>query len=292
MTSRRGALRRTLLVVPMFVLGAAGVAIASPTSVKSPHIDFEREPLGAVPNGFTTADNTIAHFSDSLGSNLSVLSNNPETIGQGLAETQADASAIVIDFDVPVSGLAFAFGNDDPNDTEAGDVAILNLYRGGDLVDAASIVLNRNDAADQTIGVSGTTFRRAEFYYARAGVAIDASETVDNVQIWPRCVTSGTSRRDRLVGDSESNSLCGFAGNDRILARGDIDFVQGGDGRDLIRGGSGRDTLMGGRGGDTLRADDGANDDTVYGGRGIDVCYVDAGDHTRGCNEVLVAPAR
>ena len=49
------------------------------------------------------------------------------------------------------------------------------------------------------------------------------------------------------------------------------------------------DTAVGGKGNDVLRAIDGIDgNDTVYGGPGADTCFVDAGDATKGCEDIRV----
>lgn len=259
-------------------------SLAHRPTVKAPTVKFQRDTSGAVPNGFTSLDSTIAHFTDSSGADLEITSVPPESIGQGLRILGDDASKLIIAFDVPIKRLSLTFGNDDPGSTQAGDVAILEVFRKGEQVDSASVVMNRNDIGDQRIGVMGSVLRRAEFFFGRAGEPIDLIEVVDYILFSPACMISGTRGKDRLVGNERSNVLCGFDARDHILAASGNDFAHGGDGNDLIRGGSGDDTLFGANGDDHLYAADGiAGNDIVEGGDGSDTCYIDSGDTTDAC---------
>ena len=284
----KSALRLVLIPLVAVLLVLPGVAQALPSSVKAPPVDFERDATGSKPNGFTSADSSIAHFEDSLNANLDVYDATPESEGLGLGTFFDDESRLIIRFDVPIKKLSLVFGNDDPSVTEAGDVATLQVFKGA-MVDSASVVVNENDAGDQTIAVQGTTFRRAEFFYARGDVPLDLIEVVDNIRISPACTVRGTNGRDRIAGDAKANSICGFDGNDRINAHDKNDFAHGGGGADRIKGGPGDDTLLGGTGGDVIRAQDGVDgNDTVYGGGGNDTCYLDALDNQLGCEEVIL----
>ena len=105
-----------------------------------------------------------------------------ETIGQGLRVFGDDASALIMDFSVNVNSLNLLFGNDDPGFSQAGDLAVLTAFSGGTQVGQATVVLNRNDIADQTIALSGFDFNRATFRYERTiGNPLNLIEVVDNV---------------------------------------------------------------------------------------------------------------
>lgn len=286
---RRFGLRLALIPLVGVLLSLSGVAYALPSSVKAPPVEFERDTPGAVPNGFTSADSSIAHFTDSSGANLNIANTEPETIGYGLRIFGDDDSRLIIDFDVPIKKISIVFGNDDPGFTLDGDVALLSAYKGAVEVDSVSLVMNRNDEADQTIGVAGATFRRVELVYARGETPINLIEIVDNVRVSPACTIKGTNERDRITGSAKANSICGFEGNDRIRAQGKNDFAHGGGGSDRVSGGPDNDTLLGGSGGDVIRAQDGINgNDTVYGGGGNDTCYLDVGDYQLGCEDVIL----
>lgn len=285
---RRFVLGLALVPLAALLLGLPGVAHALPSSVKAPPVNFERDATGVKPNGFTSADNSVAHFEDSLGTDLQVYDASPESDALGLGTFGDDESRLIIRFDVPIKKLSLVFGNDDPSVTEPGDVAILQVFKGA-MVDSASVVVNENDAGDQTIAVQGTTFRRAEFFYARGETPINLIEVVDDIRISPACTIRGTNGRDRIGGDAKANAICGFDGNDRINGRGKNDFAHGGGGADRIKGGADNDTLLGGSGGDVIRAQDGVDgNDTVYGGGGNDTCYLDTGDNQLGCEDVIL----
>ena len=286
---RTHGLRLALFPLVALLLGLSSVAQALPSSVKAPPVNFERDSTGNKPNGFTSADNSIAHFSDSLGADLDVYDATPESDGLGLGTFSDDESRLIITFNVPIKKISLVFGNDHPSVIEPGDVGRLEVFKGGTMVDSASVVANDNDAGDQTIGVQGTTFKRAEYYFARGGAPLDLIEVVDDIRVSPACTIRGTNSRDRIGGNAKSNSICGFEGNDRISARGKNDFAHGGGGKDRVKGGPGGDTLLGGSGGDVIRAQDGVEgNDTVYGGDGHDICYIDAMDNQLGCEDVIV----
>jgi len=87
-----------------------------------------------------------------------------------------------MDFSVNVNSLNLLFGNDDPGFSQAGDLAVLTAFSGGTQVGQATVVLNRNDIADQTIALSGFDFNRATFRYERTvGTPINLIEIVDDV---------------------------------------------------------------------------------------------------------------
>ncbi|MET3449752.1 calcium-binding protein, partial [Ralstonia sp. 1138] len=71
----------------------------------------------------------------------------------------------------------------------------------------------------------------------------------------------GTVLDDTLIGDINSNFLCGGEGNDTINGGAGDDVLYGGAGNDTINGGDGNDKLAGGLGVDTVSA--GAGDDLI-----------------------------
>jgi len=285
---RRSALLVVSVLVSLAVLVLAGPAGAVPIAVKAPQIGFGRDETGGKPNGFTSADNSATHFSDSIGEDLDVYNASPEAKGKGLGVFDDDNSELVMTFDVPMRRISLLFGNDDPTVVQDGDRAGLEVFRNGNTVGSAFVETNNNDLGDQRIGIKGVTFREARFVYLRGDTALDLIEVVDNIRLSPRCTIVGDGGPNTLVGSSSANVLCGFKGNDRLRARGGNDFVDAGAGNDRLRGGPGGDTLVGGAGNDVIRAVDGSNTDTVYGGPGNDTCYVDqTDDATKGCEEVI-----
>lgn len=150
-------------------------------------IDFESDTTGAKPNGFTSVDSSLVHFSDSIGADLDVENVEPETIGQGLRVFSDDPSRLLMTFDVPMRAISLVFGNDDPCCSNEGDVGLLRVFDGTDVVSQTTVAMNRNDIADQTISITtdpARCFDNAEFYYADSGGdPIDLIEVVDNIEL-------------------------------------------------------------------------------------------------------------
>ena len=73
---------------------------------------------------------------------------------------------------------------------------------------------------------------------------------------------------DSLSGGSESDTLFGDEGNDRLAGDGQTDTLYGGDGIDTLDGGSGSDRLFGDGGDDTFIGS--SQNDTMDGGSGTD----------------------
>lgn len=152
-------------------------------------IDFESDTTGAKPNGFTSVDSSQVHFSDSIGADMDVQDSTPETIGQGLAVRPDDPSRLLMTFDVPMQSLSLVFGNDDPCCSNPGDVGLLRVFNGTSVVAQTTVVMNRDDIANQTISITTAAarcFDNAEFYYADStGDPIDLIEIVDNIELTP-----------------------------------------------------------------------------------------------------------
>ncbi len=153
---------------------------------RTPHvlIDFESDPTGAVPNGFSSDDSSITHFSDSDGADLQLGDFTPQSDGIGLVVGSDDASELVIDFDVPIAMISLWFGNDDPDWSNPGDEAVLKAFSGGAMVAEVRVVMNRNDIMDQSISFSGQCFDQATFLFdVTTGTGL--IEIVDNIEIVP-----------------------------------------------------------------------------------------------------------
>jgi RTX calcium-binding nonapeptide repeat (4 copies) len=267
----------------------SGPALALPTSVNAPTINFERDTNGDKPDGFTSVDNSLTHFSDSVGEDLDIADAGEENLGeQGLRVLPDDESALVMDFDVPMRRIRLVFGNDDPSVCETEDIAQLDVYRRASSPDEFASwakFMNCNDEADQSLAGGGVTFRRAVFVYP----GIDLIEVVDNIQLSPKCTIRGDNGPNRLGGNAEANSICGFGGGDGIIrARGGNDFIHAGRGNDFAHGGLGADTVVGAAGADTLVVADGGESDTIYGGAGKDTCIIDPADTHSGCEKLTI----
>jgi hypothetical protein len=267
---------------------SSGPALALPMSVDTPTVTFTRDSEGQKTNGFTSVHNTVAHFSDSMGEDISVFDSD-QSIGPGLRIRFDDPSALEMAFEVPMRRIRLDFGNDDECCSDPGDVGLLRVFLGGSEVGSSSTVMNRNDLPDQSVGVGGVSFRRAEFVYARGTTPINLIEIVDNIQLSAVCTIRGDDQRNRLIGNANANSICGFGAQDRISARDGNDFIDAGAGNDLAWGGLGADTVLGANGEDRLEVADGGVSDAVYGGGGNDTCVVDPADEHFGC-EILVMP--
>jgi len=95
-------------------------------------------------------------------------------------------------------------------------------------------------------------------------------------------VSTGTSDSETLFGTVGNDRIQGLGGNDTIFGSEGVNNLQGGDGDDLIFGGSQRDTIFGGFGNDTIYANEGNN--AVFGdlggfsGSGNDIIYTGSGN--------------
>jgi VCBS repeat-containing protein len=92
-------------------------------------------------------------------------------------------------------------------------------------------------------------------------------------------IYNGGNGVDKLSGDlvagGDDDFINGGNGNDWLYGRGGADTLYGDNGDDHLYGGSGRDTLNGGRGNDVI--DGGAGNDTLTGGAGNDVFVFQTG---------------
>lgn len=156
------------------VLGCAAAAAHATV------IDFSSETVGVKPNGYTVNGVT---FSDSMGANLRVDDYGLQSLGNGLAVFSDDTSRLQMSFG-SATAISLDFGNDDPNWSAVGNLAVLRTFLGSTLVGGAFVVMNRDDLMNQSISFSGATFDSAEFYYADANFApIGLVEIVDNVSV-------------------------------------------------------------------------------------------------------------
>ena len=86
-------------------------------------------------------------------------------------------------------------------------------------------------------------------------------------------IIGGKGGNDRIFGDQGADKLFGDAGNDHVSGGAGNDHVAGGSGNDRILGGSGSDKLVGGSGNDILQGTGGGNGaekDVMSGGKGRD----------------------
>lgn len=297
--STAGAL--VLLATPAGSLGAPNPDIS---------ITFESDTTGAKPNGFVSVDSSAVHFTDTNGANLSIGDFNIQSHGQALeVGTDNDNSDVRIAFDRPTTRVSLAFGNDEPTLTSPGDEAVLRAFRGSTPVGESRVVMNRNDAMDQTISFGsgdGPLFTRVVFTLdaSRAGGII---EVIDDIVVAPLCTVAGTESANNLTGTPGNDVICGGGGNDviaagegndQVIAGQGADTVTGAGGEDFLAGNSGGDTINGGRGGDAIEAGKGndhlfgrGGDDQLKAGTGTDSCDGGPGtDTATACESIVGVP--
>jgi Ca2+-binding RTX toxin-like protein len=167
-------------------------------------------------------------------------------------------------------------GLDDQLYGENGDDELFG-QAGNDLIDPGAGTdddLSGGDGSD-TISYEG---RSENLAVSLDDVANDgAAGEKDNVESDIENVSSG-SGNDVLAGNSASNKLWSFDGNDRIVGNGGTDDLAGGNGDDTITGGDGADLINGSDGNDAITAAGG--DDKVLSGSGNDVVDAGAGNDT------------
>lgn len=157
----------------------AGVLFAA--SANATVINFDTDAAGARANGFSSVTEAGVHFSDSIGQDLQIGNYGNQGHNNALGVFSDDQSQLVINFDFMVNALSLAFGNDDAGWTSNGDRGLLTLFKGATQVGQASVVLNRNDIMDQTVGFTGADFNRATFAYVHGNTPINLIEIVDDV---------------------------------------------------------------------------------------------------------------
>ena len=135
-------------------------------------------------------------FSDSVGAQLSVDNFGAQGDGQSLAVQQDDdASELEIDLGFTSDFISLDFGNDDPGNTNPGDIAVLTAFLGAVQVGQETLLLNRDDLMNQTIMFGGATlfdiatfaFTDSTFDLTTGGFPFNtdfgSTEIVDNISI-------------------------------------------------------------------------------------------------------------
>lgn len=159
------------LVSVLFLLLLSGAVNAALIT-----IDFESDTLGDKGASFTSVDTNLVSFT--AQDRLSISDFGIQSVGQGLAAFGDDAG-IGMDFSVFVDSLSLVFGNDDPNFSET--KAILTVFDGAIQMGQVELIYNKNDAADETIAISGVgNFNRATLVYEDGTSAL--AEVVDNIE--------------------------------------------------------------------------------------------------------------
>jgi Ca2+-binding RTX toxin-like protein len=120
------------------------------------------------------------------------------------------------------------------------------------------------DSLDYSVGYdTGVTVN-----LAGGGTGGDAATDFENV--------IGTSFKDNITGNEESNTLKSRKGSDNVRGGSGDDTIKAGAGNDIVRGGTGDDDLWGQKGNDYLNG--GGGDDFCKGGPGKDkVVHCEAG---------------
>ena len=169
--------------------GPSAAPLAPSFVSQSALITFESDVPEDKPNGFVSVESSLVVFSDSNGADLEVYNAGAESDGQALGVFSDDDSFLIMDFALPMKAVGLLFGNDDDGYSCAGDEAVLTMFRDGAQVAEVRVVMNRNDAGDQTIEYAGgQIFDRATFFYdvSPAGACDNNQgliEVVDNIAV-------------------------------------------------------------------------------------------------------------
>ena len=148
-------------------LVALVVLMAAVTPASAITINFESDAPGSKPNGWTSNDSALVHFTDSVGEALDVEDYAWQGDGLSLGVMDDwDDSELIMDFDVNMDSISLDYGNDDPGWANQGDQAVLKLFLGGNQVGQVSQVMNLDDIMNQTISFSGASFDQATFKFA------------------------------------------------------------------------------------------------------------------------------
>ena len=171
----------------LIALGALTIAGAAQATT----ITFDSTPQGPVADGFTPTGEPGISFFGVVPGNLQVLALGESNGSPALvAFTDTNGNYIGGNLSSPTTTLSLDFGNDDPNFTNPGDLAVLVAYNGTTLVGFSTVVLNRDDLLNQTISFTGGAFDSFYFAYTdqffnpfTGGGAVNVGliEVIDNV---------------------------------------------------------------------------------------------------------------
>jgi Ca2+-binding RTX toxin-like protein len=96
---------------------------------------------------------------------------------------------------------------------------------------------------------------------------------------------SGQNGDDSFLGSRRLDDFVGGAGSDTMYSYGGNDVLVGGtEGLDPV---AGSDYMAAGAGDDGIFSDDGAGDDEVLAAGGADRCWIDEGDTTESCEDII-----
>ena len=147
-------------------------------------IDFQADPTGAKPNGYSPIGHPGVTLTDTMGAGLSVV-NLFECVAAAnncLVVSGDDTSALQIDFASVINTLSMDFGNDDALFNGGPVWALLQMYLNNVFVADVLMASNNDDFMNQTISYMGAGFDRAVFAYTDANKnRINLIEAVDNI---------------------------------------------------------------------------------------------------------------
>lgn len=166
------------LAFTAFLTAAAGSVQAATIT-----IDFTGDAPGSVSNGFVSSGSSIVSFTDSDGSDLVVDDFVNQSFGNALGVYGDDPSKLIMDFSQTVRNLSFFFGNDDPDYSLTGDVAVVQGFLNGVLQGAQVVTLNRDDLMNQSISLSNLDLDQAVFFYGRFGVTSEGGFTINPINL-------------------------------------------------------------------------------------------------------------
>ncbi|MFM9936466.1 MAG: M10 family metallopeptidase [Novosphingobium sp.] len=131
------------------------------------------------------------------------------------------------------SGDDFLFGNELANvlNGGAGNDALFG-GKGADVLDGG----NGSDTARYLNGFGAINVNLGRNTAHGGAAEGDTFVSIENVH--------GTSRNDRIVGNTAANRLEGFGGEDRLSGGSGSDVLAGGTGNDLLTGGAGNDRFV------------------------------------------------
>ncbi|MQW78078.1 hypothetical protein GHK92_19605 [Nocardioides sp. dk4132] len=278
-TIRTAAVVSTSLaaVVAGALLGAGPAAAVVPTDTV---IDFTGDAPGTKAPGFVSVATPDVNFRETGGGPVYVDDFSTLSNGQAIVALFTPTAGLDIRLTRPTTGIAMAFGNDNPERVNTTSKARLQVFRGQSQVGVVDVNVNANSTMDQVIRYADArVFDRAVLTYVTAdGVPVELQEVVDDITVAPRCTRVGGAGNNVLVGTNGRDVLCGDAGADVIRGGGGADLVYGGPGSDTILAGDDGDWVNGGDGADNIRGEDGADilrgfsgRDRISGGTGGDV---------------------
>jgi hypothetical protein len=166
------------------MLTIVGLSVTLSSAAQASTITFESTDAGFKSQGFAASGEPgISFFSNSGSSfSLQVANFGPQSLGNGLGVFGENGDFLKGVMSTLTSSLTLTFGNDDTCCTSPGDLAVLKTFLGTTLVGTTTVVMNRNDLADQTITSTGAAFDNFTFAYTNAGgTPIELIEIVDNI---------------------------------------------------------------------------------------------------------------